>query len=77
VGFEPTIPAFERAKTLHASDGEATVIYSISLCPPLNQLDKILSGIHVFSSFAETIVRVRLSCLYLNPSSVIELYVSP
>jgi hypothetical protein len=26
VGFEPTIPALERAKTVHASDDEATVI---------------------------------------------------
>jgi hypothetical protein len=25
VGFEPTIPVFERAKTFHASDQEATV----------------------------------------------------
>jgi hypothetical protein len=26
VGFEPTIPAFEREKTVHALDGAATVI---------------------------------------------------
>jgi hypothetical protein len=26
VGFEPTIPVFERAKTVHALDHEATVI---------------------------------------------------
>jgi hypothetical protein len=26
MGFEPTIPAFERAKTVHALDGAATVI---------------------------------------------------
>jgi hypothetical protein len=26
VGFEPTIPAFERAKTVHALDRSATVI---------------------------------------------------
>jgi hypothetical protein len=26
VGFEPTIPVFERAKTVHALDREATVI---------------------------------------------------
>jgi hypothetical protein len=25
-GFEPTIPAFERAKTVHSLDREATVI---------------------------------------------------
>jgi hypothetical protein len=26
VGFEPIIPAFEKAKTVHASECEATVI---------------------------------------------------
>jgi hypothetical protein len=26
VGFEPTIPVFERAKTVHALDSTATVI---------------------------------------------------
>jgi hypothetical protein len=26
LGFEPTIPAFERAETIHASDRSATVI---------------------------------------------------
>jgi hypothetical protein len=26
VGFEPTIPVFERPKTVHALDGAATVI---------------------------------------------------
>jgi hypothetical protein len=26
VGFEPTIPVFKRAKTVHALDGEAIVI---------------------------------------------------
>jgi hypothetical protein len=26
VGFEPTIPVFERAKTVHALDGAANVI---------------------------------------------------
>jgi hypothetical protein len=26
VGFEPTTPVFERAKTFHALDGAATVI---------------------------------------------------
>jgi hypothetical protein len=30
VGFEPTIPAFERAKTVHALDSTATVIGSNS-----------------------------------------------
>jgi hypothetical protein len=29
MGFEPTIPAFEIAKTVHASDRAATVIASV------------------------------------------------
>jgi hypothetical protein len=29
VGFEPTIPVFERAKTVHALDRAATVIGSL------------------------------------------------
>jgi hypothetical protein len=36
VGFEPTIPAFERAKTVHALDGAATVIGSTNLLADLN-----------------------------------------
>jgi hypothetical protein len=31
VGFEPTIPAFERAKTVHALDRAATVIVSLNV----------------------------------------------
>jgi hypothetical protein len=30
-GFEPTIPVFERAKTVHALDGVATVIGLVKL----------------------------------------------
>jgi hypothetical protein len=32
VGFEPTIPAFERAKTVHSLDRAATVIGNSSDC---------------------------------------------
>jgi hypothetical protein len=31
VGFEPTIPAFERAKTVHALDRAATVLDLLSI----------------------------------------------
>jgi hypothetical protein len=31
VGFEPTIPAFERAKTLHALDRAAAVIGALDI----------------------------------------------
>jgi hypothetical protein len=31
VGFEPTIPAFDRAMTIHALDGGATVIAEVNL----------------------------------------------
>jgi hypothetical protein len=33
VGFEPTIPAFERAKTVHALHREAPVIGAIKYYP--------------------------------------------
>jgi hypothetical protein len=32
VGFEPTIPVFQRAKTVHTLDRAATVIDNINLC---------------------------------------------
>jgi hypothetical protein len=35
VGFEPTIPAFERAKTVHVLDRAAAVIGNESFCLPL------------------------------------------
>jgi hypothetical protein len=44
VGFEPTIPAFERAKTFHALDRVATVIgephltiNQLSVCTPFTK----------------------------------------
>jgi hypothetical protein len=40
VGFEPTIPVFERAKTIHASDRAATVI-GICICSSLKLCRKI------------------------------------
>jgi hypothetical protein len=39
VGFEPTIPSFERAKTVHAVDRAATVIGGLLLCLLLNNDD--------------------------------------
>jgi hypothetical protein len=38
VGFEPTISAFERAKTVHAFDRAATVIGQKTHMPSLNQV---------------------------------------
>jgi hypothetical protein len=32
VGFEPTTAVFERARTVHALDGEATVIGHLAIC---------------------------------------------
>jgi hypothetical protein len=37
VGFESTIPAFERTKTVHASDRAATVISSFSVDTGIKQ----------------------------------------
>jgi hypothetical protein len=36
VGFEHTIPAFERAKTVHALDSAAIVIGTFSVTVPVN-----------------------------------------
>jgi hypothetical protein len=36
VGFEPTIPVFERAKTIHAIDRPATVIGGVPQIPHAN-----------------------------------------
>jgi hypothetical protein len=40
VGFEPTIPAFERAKTVHALDRPATVIGNDIVYPLVVLLSK-------------------------------------
>jgi hypothetical protein len=52
VGFEPTIPAFEKAKTVHASDRAATVIGILSkirpkIWKPDDYLKKVLSRVLV------------------------------
>jgi hypothetical protein len=39
VGFEPTIPVFEREETVHALDRAVTVI------DPLNKLQKQIDGL--------------------------------
>jgi hypothetical protein len=44
VGYEPTIPAFERAKTFHASDHAATVIGQINTYVKINKHNIILSS---------------------------------
>jgi hypothetical protein len=41
VGFEPTIPVFERAKTVHASDRAATVI-GIVFLSSINRLGFVM-----------------------------------
>jgi hypothetical protein len=40
VGFEPTIPVFERAKTVHASDCAATVIGEAVLRKPKKEFSE-------------------------------------
>jgi hypothetical protein len=46
MGFEPTIPAFERAKTVHALDRAATVIGILQM--PFILLVTLLNSITVF-----------------------------
>jgi hypothetical protein len=43
LGFEPTIPLFERAKTVHALDRPATVVGSS--CTVLLKLERIVIAI--------------------------------
>jgi hypothetical protein len=44
VGFEPTIPMFERAKTVHALDRAATikVLHTSKFCSAWTQVDQVL-----------------------------------
>jgi hypothetical protein len=48
VGFEPTIPEFERAKIVHALDGAVTVVGFRQLCKP-----KISTPLYIFYSFTK------------------------
>jgi hypothetical protein len=48
-GFEPTIPPFERAKTIHALDHEATVIGILGRYQPKLKRTKMIST-HLFLS---------------------------
>jgi hypothetical protein len=43
VGFEPTIPVFERAKTVHALDRAVTVIGSLLIYNLINFLITLFS----------------------------------
>jgi hypothetical protein len=46
VGFEPTIPAFERVKTVHALDRAANVTGAWSTFYPANYIRKVLTADH-------------------------------
>jgi hypothetical protein len=47
MGFEPTIPVFEWAKTVHALDRAAAVIYSYDLSTNLFNNEEISTTGHV------------------------------
>jgi hypothetical protein len=49
VGFEPTIPASERAKTVHALDRSATVTGDHALCCMLNRGNTLVQLLHSLS----------------------------
>jgi hypothetical protein len=61
VGFEPTIPEFERATTVHASDSVATVIGILQSClvsfAPEGQEQEDKSYIHVWAPVTVTVYR--------------------
>jgi hypothetical protein len=59
VGFEPTTPVFERAKTVHALDRAVTVIGNVGCCSPkfsgnvdLTFLDKLNNALSLKRNFA-------------------------
>jgi hypothetical protein len=65
VGFEPTIPVFERAKTVHALDRAATVI-GLQLCSSLNMtrtenFERWNLRIFIYMSFSGNLLQKVLS----------------
>jgi hypothetical protein len=71
VGFEPTIPAFERAKTVHALDRAATVSGNYVSSEDEKKYKNITTEL-LFKTYKKTIhlfINRRLSqkrCLFLN-----------
>jgi hypothetical protein len=68
VGFEPTIPAFERAKTVHVLDHEATVIGKILYLRRYTRIFScscLLQSLHILSLCVLSFV----SLMDPNPSS--------
>jgi hypothetical protein len=55
VGFEPTVPVFERAKTVHALDRAATVIGSPLKCTQLNIKENIIINEKIILEYASEI----------------------
>jgi hypothetical protein len=76
VGFEPTIPASERAKTVHALDRAATVTGGVCKCCPISilwvifqisenlKLKEICSRLCIVCSFALLIIWYNCMCIY-------------
>jgi hypothetical protein len=42
VGFQPTIPVFERAKIVHASDHEVTVVAKVAISTKNALINKVM-----------------------------------
>jgi hypothetical protein len=70
VGFEPTIPAFERAKTFHALDGAATVIglfptarWQISTFWINRSVVKIFRTPHIYTLYSNNKIQPLAFCL--------------
>jgi hypothetical protein len=63
VGFEPTIPGFERAKTSYALDRAATLIGPLRF---MIRTSKVWSGNKICLSIFKRIVLTRISECYLE-----------
>jgi hypothetical protein len=61
VGFEPTSPAFERIKTVHASERLATVVYNQP--EPIFQFHNLASGICCYINNPHVNNQVALNCV--------------
>jgi hypothetical protein len=76
VEFEPTTPALERAKTVHALDRAATVIGTMDYCRPIHQSGTIRAGRLTLqvgpthnTGFRFTAALVRKRTVYFHPTS--------
>jgi hypothetical protein len=70
VGFETATPAFERAKTVHALDGAATLIGKPSLLQTFNIVHSDDETKWKFVTFVGKGIRVKLNTGKIEPIGI-------